>query len=200
VAAARWRHKVFVGETLSVVADMNAADESRGLAVLLHPHPHFGGDRFHPFVEGLFRRLPGIGVSAIRFDFSSAEPSAAREEVLVAIEEGSARWPQLPIILAGYSFGAGVAAGVDDRRIAGWYLLAPPREMLSTVTIGSDPRPKAVVVPEHDQFSPPAAIAETVAGWEETTVSTVPNADHFLGAVQPIVDNALRWIELITNR
>jgi hypothetical protein len=39
-----------------------------------------------------------------------------------------------------------------------------------------------------------------VAGWEKATITTVPNADHFLGAVQPIVDNALRWIELITNR
>ena len=56
--------------------EMNAADEARGVAVLLHPHPHFGGNRFHPFIEALFRRLPDIAVSAIRFDFTSAEPSA----------------------------------------------------------------------------------------------------------------------------
>jgi alpha/beta superfamily hydrolase len=174
---------------------MNTAAEAWGFAVLLHPHPDFGGNRFHPFVEALFRRLPDIGINTIRFDFSSAELSVAREQVMAAIDEGAARWPQLPAILAGYSFGAGVAAGIDDERIAGWYLLAPPSPMLSPSTIGNSPRPKAVVVPEQDQYSPPAVIAQVVAGWEETTVTTLPKTDHFLGSVQPIVDNALRWIE-----
>jgi alpha/beta superfamily hydrolase len=188
-----------VGETFGVLSEINTADEARGIAVLLHPHPHFGGDRFHPFVEGLFRRLPEIGVSAIRFDFSSAELAAAREQATAAIDEGAARWPRLPVILAGYSFGAGIAASIGDERIAGWYLLAPPSEMLSASTIGESKRPKAVVVPEHDQFSPPATVARVVAGWEMTTITTVPNADHFLGAFQPIVDSALHWFELVTS-
>jgi alpha/beta superfamily hydrolase len=179
--------------------EINAADQGRAIAVLLHPHPHFGGNRFHPFVEGLFRRLPGIGVTAIRFDFSSAEFSIAGEEAVAAIDEGATRWPHLPVIVAGYSFGAGIASSIGDERIAGWYLLAPPSEMLSASTVGDDPRPKAIVVPEFDQFSPPATIARVVTGWQGTTITTVPNADHFLGAVQPIVDGALRWIERITN-
>ena len=183
-----------------MVPEINTAEQARGIAVLLHPHPQFGGNRFHPFVEGLFRRLPEIAVSAIRFDFSSAELSTAGEEAVAAMDEGAARWPQLPVILAGYSFGAGIASSIGDERIAGWYLLAPPSEMLSASNIGNDPRPKAIVVPEHDQFSAPATVAQVVAGWEKTTITTVPNADHFLGAVQPIVDSALRWIELITNR
>jgi uncharacterized protein len=174
---------------------MNIANEARAFVVLLHPHPDFGGDRFHPFVDTLFHRLPDIGVTAIRFDFSSAELSAARAEVETAIAEGASRWPQLPTILAGYSFGAGVAVGIVDERIAGWYLLAPPSAMLSAATIGNDPRPKAVVVPEHDQFSSSAAVAQLVAGWAKATVTTLPNADHFLGAIQPIVDSALQWIE-----
>jgi len=178
-----------------VRADVNTAHEARALAVLLHPHPDFGGNRFHPFIEGLFRRLPESGVTAIRFDFSSAEPSAAHGEVLAAIDEGSARWPQRPIVLAGYSFGAGVAAGVGDERIVGWYLLAPQAPILSAAPLGPDPRPKGIAVPEFDQFSPPAAIREVVGGWENTTVTTVANADHFLGAVSPIVDGALRWID-----
>jgi alpha/beta superfamily hydrolase len=182
-----------------VVQEMNIADEARCLAVLLHPHPEFGGNRFHPFVEALFRRLPDIGITAIRFDFSSAKLSVARDEALAAINEGTALWPQLAAVLVGYSFGAGIAVSIDDERIAGWYLLAPPSSMLSAATIGNDPRPKAVVVPEYDQFSPPAAVSQVVAGWEMTAVTTLPNADHFLGTVQPIVDDALHWIERITD-
>jgi alpha/beta superfamily hydrolase len=44
------------------------------------------------------------------------------------------------VILAGYSFGAGIASSIGDERIAGWYLLAPPTEMLSASNIGNDPR------------------------------------------------------------
>jgi hypothetical protein len=36
-----------------------------------------------------------------------------------------------------------------------------------------------------------------VAGWEATTVTTLPNTDHFLGAVRPIADDALHWVEQI---
>jgi len=174
---------------------MNIADDAEGLAVLLHPHPHFGGNRFHPFIDGLFRRLPDLAVTAIRFDFASAEPPAARQEVVAALDEAFSRWTELPVFLVGYSFGAGIAAEVADRRIAGWYLLAPPEAMLSAATIGGDPRPKAIVVPEYDQFSPPATIAHAVAVWEGTTVTTLPDADHFLGQTGPVVDDALRWIE-----
>jgi alpha/beta superfamily hydrolase len=189
---------VIVGETLGVAVEMNIADEATGLAVLLHPHPHFGGNRFHPFIDGLFRRLPDVAVTAIRFDFASAEPPAARQEVVAALDQASARWTELPVFLVGYSFGAGIAAEIADRRIAGWYLLAPPTAMLSGATIGGDPRPKAIVVPEHDQFSPPASIAHAVAEWAGTTVTTLPDADHFLGRTGAVEDDALHWIEGMT--
>ena len=179
---------------------MNTADEAKALAVLLHPHPHFGGNRFHPFIDGLFRGLPGIGVTAIRFDFSSAEPSVARARGhALPLTKDLVDGRDLPVVVAGYSFGAGIAAGIVDERIVGWYLLAPPAAMLSAVPIGDDPRPKAIVVPELDQFSPPAAIADAVAGWEMTTVTTLANTDHFLGVFQPIVDGALHWIEQLTR-
>jgi len=179
--------------------ETNVAEEAKALAVLLHPHPDFGGSRLHPFISALYGRLPEIGVTAIRFDFSSAEPAVAREDVVASLDEGSTRWPQLPIVLAGYSFGAGIAADVGDERIAGWYLLAPPVAMLAGSTIGSDPRPKRIVVPELDQFSPPVAVDAVVTGWEMTTVATVPNADHFLGDAAPFVDDAFCWIMGMTS-
>jgi alpha/beta superfamily hydrolase len=180
--------------------EVNVAEDAGSLAVLLHPHPHFGGNRFHPFIDALFRRLPESGVTAIRFDFSSAEPSVATAEVVAALDQGSTRSPQLGVLLVGYSFGAGIAAGVGDPRVAGWYLLAPPAAMLADVSIGPDRRPKRIVAPELDQYSPPAAIEHVVAGWETTTVATVPNADHFLGNVAPFVDDALSWIDRMTGR
>lgn len=179
--------------------DINAGEDTAGIGVLLHPHPDFGGDRFHPFVETMFRRLPAVGLAALRFDFSSADPSTAHHQVVAAIDLAAGRWPGRPVVLAGYSFGAGIAAGVADARVSGWYLLAPPSGALPDAVIGPDPRPKAIAVPEYDQFSPPAVIAKQVVGWVATTVTVVPNADHFLGPVNAIVDNAINWVATVSR-
>lgn len=179
--------------------DVNAAQEPRAVAILLHPHPDFGGNRFHPLISSLFLRLPEIGVSAIRFDFSSSDMATARDEAIAAIDRGSEGWPGVPVILAGYSFGAGIAAGVGDTRITAWYLVAPQVAMLKGAAIGGDPRPKAVVVPEHDQFSPPDAVAAELSTWASATLSTAPGVDHFLGVVDPIVDNAVTWIGAVLS-
>lgn len=174
--------------------DLNQADDVRAFAVLLHPHPDYGGNRFHPFIDSLFHRLPGIGIAAVRFDFSSADPAVAAQEAVAAIDEGAARWQDRPAVLAGYSFGAGIASTVGDTRLTGWYLLAPPVMMLSQATIGKDPRPKMIAMPEHDQFSPLPAVKEAVSGWDATTVAVLTGTDHFLGPVEPIVDGALGWM------
>ena len=172
--------------------DIRAADPASAVAVLLHPHPDHGGNRFHPFIDRLFGRLPGASVSAARFDFTTSSPSGACEQVVSAIDEGAAQWPACPVFLAGYSFGAGIAAMVDDPRVAGWYLLAPV--MLEQSVIGDDPRPKRVLIPEHDQFSPRTAIETLTREWQSTSLSTLPDTDHFLGPVEPAVDDALAWI------
>ena len=180
--------------------DVNAPDDPRGIGVLLHPHPDFGGDRFHPFIDRLFHRLPEAGVAGLRFDFTSADPASASKQALTAVATGAARWPDLPIVLAGYSFGAGIAGAIDDERIAGWYLLAPQSSALVDTTIGQDARPKALVVPERDQFSPPAVMAECVTEWVATTITVLPGIDHFLGAVDPIVAWALNGVTSVVRR
>ena len=163
--------------------------------MLLHPHPDYGGSRFHPFIDGLYHHLPERGVGAVRFDFTSASATAAREQVGGALDYGSTRWPDRPAVMVGYSFGAGVAAGVDDERSIGWYLLAPQTSALSSAAIGNDARPKLIAVPERDQYSPPTAVQPVIAGWRETTVIVVPGVDHFLGAaVAGIVDDAAAWV------
>lgn len=180
--------------------DFNAAPDASAFAVLLHPHPDYGGDRLHPFVDGLFRRLPARSVSAIRFDFATAAIAPAHDEVLAPIDRGADRWPQLPVVLVGYSFGAGIAATVDDPRVAGWYLLAPPSLMLADAPIGDDRRPKTVLVPENDQFSPPPDVERLTRGWQSVVVATLDGADHFLGDVGPAVEHALSGIDALLGR
>ncbi|HET9077331.1 MAG TPA: hypothetical protein VFN68_10385 [Acidimicrobiales bacterium] len=174
--------------------DRNIPDGARAAAVLLHPHPHFGGNRFHPFIDGLFQRLPPAGVAAFRFDFANDDPMATRSQAVQAIDAAAGAVPGAPLALIGYSFGAGVAAGIADDRVAAWFLLAPQADGLARSALGTDPRPKAIVVPELDQFTPPESIAPLVVGWPSTTLRTVPGMDHFLGTAEPVIDAAVTWI------
>ncbi len=174
-----------------VPVDFTAAQQAWAVGVLLHPHPDFGGDRFNVVIDELYRRLPLGGISTLRFDFSSSElPIAAAQTVEVLNHAGTS-----PLALVGYSFGAEVAATVDDGRIAGWFLIAPPFvEAKRPRPIATDPRPKALLLAEHDQFSPPGRSSHIAEKWVNTTVGVVAGADHFLmGHTGVVADEALSW-------
>ncbi|MDE3203270.1 MAG: hypothetical protein KGQ66_03495 [Acidobacteriota bacterium] len=174
--------------------DIEAVDDAVAVAVLLHPHPSYGGNRHHPFIDGLYRRLPALSVPTVRFDFNTSEMAGARAQTAEVVRQAGHRWPGVPVMLMGYSFGAAVAAGTGEAPVGAWFLLAPPAVMLADSTIGLRPGTKAVVVPEFDQYSTPALTAEAVSGWSDTEVSVLAGCDHFLGTVTPAVDLAAAWV------
>lgn len=177
--------------------DIDIPGEASGIAVLLHPHPQYGGSRFHPFVDGLYRQLPTRGVGAVRFDFTTAATEGATAEVIAAIDAALAEHPGQPLVLVGYSFGAAMACMVDDARVSGWFLLALPVAMLASAggpPVAKDPRPKSLLVPQFDQFSPPDVVRPAVAAWEATEVDVASGRDHFLGDVGPVVEKAMGWV------
>lgn len=170
--------------------DIDIPDGDPVVAVLLHPHPDMGGNRFNHVVGTLFRALPVAGIGAVRFDFSSSDLDVATAEAVAALDAAGG----LPVVVVGYSFGAMVASRVADDRVAGWFLVAPPIDHVDAAVLGADPRPKGLAVPEHD-FSPPAHVAEVTAPWRATELEVVAGADHFLGVAAPAVaDRVVAWM------
>jgi uncharacterized protein len=177
-----------------VLYDAAGPDDAPVVAVLLHPHPHFGGDRHHPFVGNLYRRLPDVGLGAVRFDLASADGDAAAEQVLWAVDVAANRWPAASVVLVGYSFGAGIACRVDDERVRGWFLVAPPAQMLPAATIGGSPCPKRIVVPARDQFSTLDSVGDATVDWKTTDIDAVDD-DHFLwNVMDAVVGAAVEWV------
>ena len=164
-------------------------------AILLHPHPDMGGDRYNNVIAALYEALPAAGVSALRFDFSVSDLETAVADTMSALD----RMVVEPRFLVAYSFGGGVAATMTDERIAGWYLIAPALTMFEPA-IGDDPRPKAIVAAEHDRFFSPARLEVATSEWEATERSTITGADHmFVGRTDAVVEATLEWLRRVAR-
>jgi alpha/beta superfamily hydrolase len=164
-----------------------------GGVVVCHPHPLYGGNRFDNVVEALFRALPAGGFTTLRFDFrrDHGDGTAERLDVVAALdalrETGAA-----PLLVAGYSFGAAVALGTVDDRIAALAVVAPPLTMLPAETPSV---PTLVLTPEHDQFCPPEAARAIVGAWPTAELEIIESADHFLvGSAAGIAERVTGWL------
>ncbi|MBV9573006.1 MAG: alpha/beta hydrolase [Acidobacteriales bacterium] len=96
-------------------------------ALVCHPHPMFGGTLHNKVVFHAMKALSSFGFPALRFNFrgvglSAGEHDSGRGEVEDA--RAALAWLaeefQLPIVFAGFSFGAavGLQAACPDRRVA----------------------------------------------------------------------------------
>jgi alpha/beta superfamily hydrolase len=178
-------------------------------AVLAHPHPQFGGSMRSIVTAAMFGALPEAGVACLRFNFrgvgrSDGTHGGGRDEradlvaaidVLAPITEG------LPLVLAGWSFGADTCLTVGDERVDGWLAVAPPLRAaaVADMVAPADRRPKLVVVPEHDQFRPPDSAAPIVEGWKNLRLEIVPGGDHYLvGRADQLMALCLGWLHQLS--
>ena len=164
-------------------------------AVLCHPHPLHGGNMHATVIDQLFRALPELGVSAIRFNFRGVQGSDGRHDhgdrerldVVAAIDAARERRPEAPVRLVGWSFGGDLALATNHIAIDQWIAIAPPLRVVDPATMpaATDTRPSHLVIGEHDAFCPPASAAAITAEWAATDIETIANADHFFGSAMP---------------
>ncbi len=174
--------------------------EVAGAVALAPPPPTDGGD-MHAGLVGL---LPSLvvprGIAVLRWNFRGVGRSGGahgggideRLDVVAALDHLDGLALGVPILLAGWSFGADVSLAVGDDRHDGWFAVAAPLAYAGDgPAAANDGRPKVLLVPEHDQFRAPAAAAEATADWAATSLVTVAGADHFLGGRTSFVADQL---------
>jgi alpha/beta superfamily hydrolase len=96
-------------------------------AVVCHPHPLFGGTMHNKVVHAAASALEKAGIPALRFNFRGVGLSAGRhdgghgeqDDTRVVLDNLASRYPGLPLIVSGYSFGAfvGLKTGCGDARV-----------------------------------------------------------------------------------
>ena len=181
---------------MEVEADLVEADDAWCGAVVCHPHPAYGGDRYNVVVDRIFQTLAGAGVTVVRFDFRGTGEDGP-EDVLIAVEEVARHLePGRPLWLVGYSFGADIALSVGDQHVAGWVAVAPALRFGSPPRPAEgDPRPVLVLAAEHDQFTSPDHLSDVTANWPDASLTVLKGVDHFLaGAAGRVADAVLAWL------
>src|ERR1035437_6070464 len=92
----------------------------RGIALITHPHPLFGGTNTNKVTQTLARTFAGLNYVALRPNFRGVGESAGThddgrgetEDMLAVLAEARRLFGDLPVALAGFSFGAYVQTRV----------------------------------------------------------------------------------------
>ena len=180
---------------VELIGDLAVPADARSAAIVCHPHPEYGGDRFNNVVAALFAALPGAGIAAVRFDFRARFSGGPGErlDAIAALDELSTAVPDVPLVALGYSFGAMVALALDDDRVTALGLVAPPLAMARELRAPGIPT--LVLTPAHDQFSPPSASGPIVTAWALGEHGVVDMADHSLvGHTTEVAQRVTAWL------
>jgi uncharacterized protein len=163
-------------------------------ALVCHPHPLYGGTLHNKVVFHAMKALNALGLPVLRFNFRGAGLSQGEhdhgagelDDVRIALDFLDHEF-HLPLIFAGFSFGAavGLRAACPDPRVQVLIALGTPitpiddraydYDFLKTCT-----KPKLFVSGSRDQFASKAKLEALLAPLPEPKkLVVIEAADHF---------------------
>ena len=183
---------------------MNPEGAARATAVLCHAHPLHGGVMHFKVLFRAAKALQAHGAAVLRFNFRGVgtsegahdEGRGEQDDARAALEEMARRFPGLPLVLGGFSFGSVVAVrvGCGEPRVKAMLVMGFPAAMLAdTAFLASCRQPRLFVQGARDEYADEATIRALVAPLPEPkTLAVIPDSDHFftgrLDEMQAAVD------------
>jgi uncharacterized protein len=169
--------------------DEKPATARRGIALIAHPHPLYGGTLDNKVVQTLAKAFYAQGYLGVRMNFRGVGGSAGTfdegvgetQDWLTVAREMLQRFDSLPLLIAGFSFGAFVMSRVANRLIADG--TPPEKVVLVAPAVGRFPVetvPAATLVIQGEQDDV-VALAD-VLEWarpQSLPVVVLPGAGHF---------------------
>jgi alpha/beta superfamily hydrolase len=191
---------------------LNAGSQDANHAGLVcHPHPLYGGTLHNKVVFHAMKALASFGYPVLRFNFRGAGLSQSEhdhgdgevEDVRTALDWLDREF-HLPLIFAGFSFGAAVglrAACPDARVVAAIGLGLPVAAIDDRVYdfqfLGHCLKPKLFVSGDCDQFGPRAKLEGIVRSLPQPRkLVMVEGADHFFeGRLRELRETIQNWVQ-----
>ncbi len=194
------------GRIECLIKEPSSSGPFAGAALVCHPHPLFGGTLHNKVVHAAAGALTGAGLPAMRFNFRGAGLSEGahsggkgeQEDVKVALDHLGGRYPGVPLLVAGYSFGAyvGLSACRADGRVAGLIGIGLPVALYDFSFLLGCSAPLSLIQGDEDQFGPlPLLIALSARVPGGASLLVVKDATH--GFVGKLDELALRVSEAI---
>ena len=190
---------------------LNAGNQDATHAALVcHPHPLYGGTLHNKVVFHTMKALHSFGYPVLRFNFRGAGLSQGEhdngfgevEDVRAALDWLGNEF-HLPLIFAGFSFGAaiGLQTACPDPRVKAVIGLGIPvvpadeRAYDFAFLRGCD-KPKLFVSGARDQFGPKAKLQEVVTALPEPKkLVLIEGADHFFeGRLRELRECIVAWL------
>jgi alpha/beta superfamily hydrolase len=191
------------------------AQNATHAAVVCHPHPLFGGTLHNKVVFHTMKALNSFGFPVLRFNFRGTGLSQGEhdhgigevDDVRTALDWLDSEF-HLPLIFAGFSFGAavGLRAACSDSRVRAAIAAGIP---VAPVASGSEePRlygfeflpscniPKLFVSGARDQFGPRAKLEALVSSTPAPKkLVLIEGADHFFaGRLRELRETIKAWV------
>lgn len=170
----------------------------RGVAVVAHPHPLFGGTMDNKVAQTLARAFAHCGWRALRFNFRGVGASAGThdhgrgelQDLLAVVDHGvsgasgEAGAVPLPLALAGFSFGAAVVsqalvslgAARAPRQLV---LVGTAVEHLEVATVPKELHARTLVLHGEQDDTVPLASVLDWARPQALPITVIPGASHF---------------------
>lgn len=174
----------------------------RGIALIAHPHPLFGGTSENKVVTTLARvffdaghvvarpNFRGVGESEGKHDEGTGET----EDLALVMDALRAHFGPLPAVLAGFSFGGFVASRLAARADAAgdpFALVVLVAPAVGRFEVGPVSPSTVVIHGEDDDVVPLLSVLDW-ARPQELPVSLVPGTGHFFHGRLPVLARLVR--------
>jgi alpha/beta superfamily hydrolase len=175
-------------------------------AVVCHPHPLFGGTMHNKVVYQAAKSLDALGLTVLRFNFRGTGMSEGKHDrgqgelgdVRAALDFLASEFPNIPLLVAGFSFGCwvGLQAGCEDTRVTSLIGLGAPVNNADFSYLMQCEKPKLFVHGANDIYGAADKIKELVSSLPgENKLVVVEDADHFfVGKLDQVNQAITTWL------
>jgi alpha/beta superfamily hydrolase len=194
---------------LEAILNTGAVEASHA-GLVCHPHPLFGGTMHNKVVYHAAKALNGFGFPVLRFNFRGAGLSqgqhdggrAEQDDVRSALQWLESEF-HLPIIFAGFSFGAAVGLRVccGGSQVSALLSLGTPvqadHRTYDYSFLAQCSQPKLFVSGANDPYAPQDELRKIVeAAAEPKKLVLIPAAGHFFeGKLNQMQAALVAWLE-----
>jgi alpha/beta superfamily hydrolase len=175
-------------------------------ALVCHPHPLFGGTMHNKVVFQAAKSIDALGIPVLRFNFRGAGRSVGvhnrgigeRDDVRTALQFLIAEFPGVPLLLAGFSFGAavGLRVGCATPEVSNLIALGLPVNNTDVSFLFECSKPKLFVHGSDDEHGAVRKVEELVPALPgENRLVVVDGVDHFFtGKLHELDDAITTWL------